>query len=60
MTRPSKYKPRGKRILDAPGRIRRPAAPLPDRVEHMVTRPDGRTEICACILGDDHVQGGDA
>lgn len=55
-----KYVPVGKRYLDAPGRVRRPAAPVPDRVEHQVTRASGVVEICSCLLGEDHTEGNDA
>lgn len=55
-----RYRPVGKRILDAPGRIQRPAEPPPDRIEHLRTTPDGAEVPCACILGDDHTEGRDA
>ncbi len=57
-----KYVPVGKRILDAPGRVRRPAAPAPaiaDRVEHTITRADGEQRNCSCLLGADHHEGQD-
>lgn len=60
MPPPRRYTSVKKRILDAPGRVRRPAGPPPEPLEHTITRRSGAVENCACILGEDHAEGGDA